>query len=220
MICAPLHIINDIGYPEVLQQYGDSSAQLKNSTPGSSTPSRSPSSSSPLRTLREKHKKKIRQTSGVKPKAKTPPMHSIRNAGAVSSSKKKLQMVRCQWADCTKKLHVDYVNIKHWSDHIREHYTSQPETMPCQWDGCDSKINKSSVWKHVVAHQPKFKLRCPHGCDVYTRADMMKRHLRTCPRSSSCDQAFGGSESDEEGDLQSGRVYRGDGCEVGSEDTQ
>jgi len=36
------------------------------------------------------------------------------------------------------------------------------------------------MWKHIVVHQPKFKIRCPRGCDVFTRGDMMKRHLQYC----------------------------------------
>jgi len=57
-------------------------------------------------------------------------------------------------------------------------------------------VNKSSMWKHIVVHQPKFKIRCPRGCDVSTRADMMRRHLQTCNYTPG--QAAKGSEGDEE----------------------
>ena len=36
------------------------------------------------------------------------------------------------------------------------------------------------MWKHIVVHQPKFKIRCPRGCGVSTRGDMVKRHLQYC----------------------------------------
>lgn len=57
------------------------------------------------------------------------------------------------------------------------------------------------MWKHIVVHQPKFKIRCPRGCDVSTRADMMRRHLRYCPYAHG--HAAGGWES-EEADMEVG----------------
>jgi hypothetical protein len=78
-------------------------------------------------------------------------------------------------------MHVDYVDVKHWGQHVREHYADQPEMVECKWDGgCGAVISKSSMWKHIVVHQPKFKIRCPRGCGVFTRGDMMKRHLQSC----------------------------------------
>ena len=132
---------------------------------------------SPLQALREKERRKIRQRSGVKPKAKTSP----RGISTATSSNTTLEIVECQWSGCTKRLHVDYVDVKHWGQHVREHYADQPEMVQCKWDGgCGAVISKSSMWKHIVVHQPKFKIRCPRGCDVFTRADMMRRHLQTC----------------------------------------
>lgn len=161
----------------------------------------------PLQAPREKERKKIRQRNGVKPKAKSkaksPKIPDLRNVGTTSSSNANFEMVRCQWEDCKRWLHVDYVDVKHWGQHIREHYTDEPDLVPCRWgSGCGAEINKSSVWKHIIVHEPKFKIRCPHGCDVLTRGDMMKRHLRSCPRTSRQTTAEG--DSDKENQPQGG----------------
>lgn len=59
-------------------------------------------------------------------------------------------------------------------------------------------IHKSSMWKHIVVHQPKFKIRCPRGCGVLTRGDMMRRHLQSCSYSSRRAAKKGRSEEDED----------------------
>lgn len=136
---------------------------------------------SPLPALREERRRKIRQGSGVKPKAKAPQTHSRRGSKTAPSSHSSSELVQCQWEGCTQRLYVDYVSVGHWGKHIREHYANQPDSIRCKWgDGCDSVIHKSSMWKHIVVHQPKFKIRCPRGCDVFTRSDMMRRHLQSC----------------------------------------
>ena len=95
--------------------------------------------------------------------------------------------------------------------HVREHSIYQPEMIPCQWNGgCGAIINKNSVWKHIVVHQPKFKLRCPRGCDVFTRGDMMKRHLRTCGFTSRRRRIAIGSDTDEEDETRREEGPRGD----------
>ncbi|KAF9650308.1 hypothetical protein BDM02DRAFT_3112279 [Thelephora ganbajun] len=162
---------------------------------------------SPLQTLREKERKKIRQSSGVRPKVKAPQTRSLRTVEAPSRSS--LEMVQCQWTGCTKRLHVDYVSVKHWGKHVREHYANQQDMIQCKWKGgCGAVLGKSSMWKHIVVHQPKFKIRCPRGCDVVTRGDMMRRHLRSCPVTSS--QTAEEGESDEEEDTEvEEHVHRG-----------
>jgi len=121
-------------------------------------------------------------------------------------------MVQCQWADCTKRLHVDYVSVRHWGKHVREHYAKEQDMIQCEWEGgCGAVINKSSMWKHIIVHEPKFKIRCPHGCDVSTRGDMMRRHLRSCPHAS--DRVAKEVESDGEGDSEVEEGNRGSDCE-------
>lgn len=208
------------GHPDIHQDGADSTnSGSTGSTPASSTFTRSPSpfvpvrmaedetdpfEPSPLAALREKEKKRIRQSSGVKPKAKTPPQtHGLRDIEASSSSNTPLEMVRCQWEGCTKRLHVDYISVGHWGKHVREHYASEQDTIKCKWEGgCSRVVNKSSMWKHIVVHQPKFKIRCPRGCGVSTRADMMRRHLQTCNYIPG--QAGKGRESDEEKNVEEG----------------
>lgn len=133
------------------------------------------------RALRKKDMRKIRQRSGVKPKVKLSRTCIPRSANPVPTPNETREMVQCQWEGCTKSLHVDYISVKHWGKHIRGHFADKQEMVQCKWDGgCGSVICKSSMWKHVVVHQPKFKIRCPRGCGIFTRADMMRRHLQTC----------------------------------------
>lgn len=90
-------------------------------------------------------------------------------------------MVQCRWGDCTEQLYVDHNNVNHWGKHVRAHYASEKDRVQCMWgDECDSVIHKSSMWKHVVVHEEKFKVQCPRGCGVSTRGDMMRRHLQSC----------------------------------------
>ena len=195
----------DRGYPDIDHDGADStSSESTSSTPTRSAFTRSPSpfvpaqgldvgpartaedeteslEPSPLATLREKERKRIRQSSGVKPKAKVPQPRGLRNFEATPSSSTPLEMVQCQWGGCTKRLYVDYINVEHWGKHVREHYADERDTIQCQWEGgCGDVVNKSSMWKHVVRHQSKFKIRCPYGCGVSTRGDMMNRHRKTC----------------------------------------
>ena len=188
----------DCGYPDI---HGDSvyptSSESSSSTPISPGFTRSPSpfvpaqgsedeidslEPSPLQIIRKKVRKNVRQNSGVKPKAKTSRARGLRDVGAASRSNSPLEMVQCQWAGCTKELHVDYIDVSHWGKHVRGHYANGEASIQCEWNGgCGVSITKSSVWKHIVVHQPKFKIRCPRGCDVSTRSDMMRRHLQSCP---------------------------------------
>jgi hypothetical protein len=215
------------GYPDIHQDCAGSTSS--GSTPTSSAFARSPSpfvpalefdvgpvpmdvdeagplELSPLPALREKERKKIRQSSGVKPKAKAPQTHGPRNVEAAASSNPPLEMVQCKWEGCTKWLHVDYIDVGHWGKHIREHYADEQDMVQCKWDGgCGVCHNKSSMWKHIIVHEPKFKIRCTRGCDIFTRGDMMKRHLRTCNYTP--DQAAKGNK--EEGGSH-GRDYDGD----------
>ena len=74
------------------------------------------------------------------------------------------------------------------------------------------------MWKHIVVHEPKFKIRCPRGCDVFTRSDMMRRHLQSC--SYTPGRAAEESESEEEEDMEVeedslSSDYDGDGDNVG-----
>ena len=225
--------LNEDGYPDVRQDTDSTSPVPSDSTSASSTFTRSPSTResspgpaqaakneknssepSPILFLREKERKKIRQSSGVKPKAKAPKAKGPRSADAAPSFDPPLETVQCQWAGCTKRLHVDYVSVKHWGKHIRQHYARQQDMVECRWGaGCDAVVSKSSMWKHVVVHQPKFKIRCPRGCDVMTRGDMMRRHLRSCPFNSGKAAAEGGSE-EEDTDSEEGAHgddYEGDG---------
>jgi hypothetical protein len=228
MVFVPPTIFHDYELHKTHWDSLDSSSQSSNYTPENYTSTSTPSLSSPspppsprtrgfgkgpipwaqggqgspsrthLQVIREKEKKMIRRRSGVKPKAKTPRTHGAPNVGDTSSSNTYLEMVECQWAGCTKRLHVDYVSVKHWGQHIRDHYVGKPQMIQCQWDGgCGATVHKSSLWKHIVVHQQKFKIRCPHGCDVFTRGDMMKRHFQTCPFTSRAKW-----EIDEEDELQ------------------
>ena len=150
---------------------------------------------SPIQTLREKGRKKIRQGSGVKTKKKVP-------ARAVPSPYPPPEVVQCRWAKCTKLLSVDYVSVRHLGGHVRAHYADDSEMTRCRWEGgCGAEIHKSSMWKHVVVHQPKFKVRCPFGCDVMTREDMMARHLRSCPFNPGRAAEVGESEGEEDVEL-------------------
>jgi hypothetical protein len=202
---APYLVTGD-GYPDPLQQDFDSSSPFNASTSINSTPTRSLSSSSPtrgygkgpmhsavngspdespLKNILKKGKKKIRESDGVKSKAKTGQMCSLRDNDASSSFNNNLEMVECQWTGCTARLHVDFVNVKHWGRHVREHYLDKLDAVECEWEGgCGMKINKGSLWKHIIVHESRFKIRCPRRCGVFTRSDMMKRHLRTCPKKS------------------------------------
>lgn len=222
MTYVPPRIVNGDSYPDTNWNSFGSNSPSSSSTSSYSTPPGSPSpfrlvrwggkgpiprtgnqngslERSPLQNLQGKERKKIRQSSGVKYKTKTPRTHSPRDLVAGPHPKPASEMVQCMWEGCTTTMYVDYVNVKHWGKHIREHYTNQPEMIQCQWaGGCGAAIKKSSLWKHIVVHQPRFKLRCPHGCDVFTRADMMKRHLNTCPFLPS--RAAAQNESDEGGD--------------------
>ena len=167
--------------------------------------------SSPFLTLREKERKRIRQTSGVRSKAKAPQTHAPRSTKAAPSSTSSLEMVQCRWTGCTKRLHVDYVDVRHWGKHVREHYAHEQDMVQCKWDGgCGAVINKSSMWKHVVVHQPKFKIRCPRGCDVLTRGDMMRRHLQSCNYTPDKASNEGGSGEEETTGVEGGN-YDGDG---------
>ena len=86
----------------------------------------------------------------------------------------------------------------------------------CRWDGgCGALVNKSSMWKHIVVHQPKFKVRCPRGCGVSTRGDMMKRHLQSCSRTSGRE-----IESDEEDESEVEEGDRGSGRDGDGEDDE
>lgn len=137
---------------------------------------------SPLQTLRKKQKKRVRQASGINTKVKAPKTKPLRDVQVALSSESPLsEMVQCRWGDCTVRLPVNYTNVKNWSTHIRGHCTGRPEMVRCQWDDCGYLINKSSMWKHMIVHEARFKLRCPLGCGVSTRGDMMKRHLGSCP---------------------------------------
>jgi len=148
----------------------------------------------PIQTLRQKERKKIREGSGVKPKPKAP----RRSVEAAPSSHLPSETVQCKWADCTEQLHVDYISVEHWGRHIREHYADQQDTIQCKWEGgCGSRFHKSSIWKHIIVHEPRFKIRCPRGCGVSTRGDMMNRHLLYCQHAPG--QAVNGCES--EGDV-------------------
>ena len=226
-------------YPDIRRDGADStSSESTGSTPTSSVFTRSPSpfvpargfdvgpvhmaedetdslESSPLAAPREKERKKIRQSSGVKSKVKAPQTHGLRNVEATPSSNTPLEMVQCQWEGCTKRLHVDYISVGHWGKHVREHYANEQDMIQCKWEGgCGAVVNKSSMWKHVVVHQPKFKIRCPRGCDVSTRSDMMRRHLQTCNYTPG--QPAKGSEDDEEENVKVeegsyGGDYDGDG---------
>jgi len=130
-----------------------------------------------------------------------------------------MEMVQCQWGNCTERLYVDYVNVEHWGRHVREHYADQQDMIPCEWEGgCSAVIHKSSMWKHVIVHQPKFKIRCPRGCDVSTRSDMMRRHLRSCSYTST--KAAEGSEGDEGEDVEVGEDSHGGDYDCGSEDDE
>lgn len=119
----------------------------------------------------------MRKGSGVMPKASA----SRRRGGAATSSESPSELVQCQWAGCTQQFPVNYEDVTHWSQHIRGHATTQPRMVRCMWNGgCGIEVHKSSIWKHVVVHEPRFKLRCPRGCPIFTRGDMMARHLRAC----------------------------------------
>lgn len=155
----------------------------------------------------------------MKSKAKTPRTDSARDIGATLHSDSPLEMVQCQWEGCTEQLYVDYINVRHWAKHIREHYADEHDTIQCKWKGgCGFAINKSSMWKHIVVHQPKFKIRCPRGCNVSTRSDMMRRHLRTCNYTSARAAKKGESGREENVEVEQGS-YGGD-CDSDGEDNE
>ena len=234
----------DFGYPD---DADSTSSESTGSTPTSPVSTRSPSpfvpvrevvmesvcmtedeidslEESPLAALREKERKKIRQSSGVKPKVKAPRKHGPQSLEAAPSSNTPLEMVQCRWDGCTKRLYVDYISVRHWGEHVRTHYSDEQGTIQCKWrGGCGAAVNKSSMWKHVVSHQSKFKVRCPKGCGVSTREDMLPRHTGTCNYTPG-QPANGGSDEEEDvevGEESHGGDYDGDSEDVeeeGSED--
>ena len=132
---------------------------------------------SPLPAPRKKEREKMRQRSGVKSKTSAP----RRRVGVTLSSESPSELVQCRWTGCTQQLLVDYEHVAHWARHIRGHSAAQQQAVRCRWNGgCGAIVHKSSIWKHVVVHEPRFKLRCPRGCPISTRGDMMARHLRSC----------------------------------------
>jgi len=148
-----------------------------------------------LSPLKERRRRKLRETAGVRPKP------SRKHVVGASNLKPKTSLppagtMRCLWGnDCTTRMAFDYSlgTIKDWKGHIAVHLTgsNQPAEDPggrgqkvkmvrCSWDGCGEKVEKGYLFKHIVTHEVRFKLLCPRGCEVAIRDDNLERHLKSC----------------------------------------
>lgn len=101
--------------------------------------------------------------------------------------------MRCLWGDgCAFEMAYDYklTTIKAWKGHIVSHLKTpnpsskdargQAKTVECSWGECNARVPKGYLFKHIVTHEVRLKLSCPHGCGVAIRDDNLGRHLKSC----------------------------------------
>jgi len=142
--------------------------------------------------LRKRQRKKLRETAGVRPKPSRE-----RVVGDLDpkphTAFPPMGKMRCLWGDdCTVQMAFDYTfdTIRNWKKHVTSHSNKSTEDsaessqrvrlVECRWDGCDAEVEKGYLFKHIVTHEVRFKLLCPHGCGVTIRDDNLERHLRSC----------------------------------------
>jgi hypothetical protein len=104
--------------------------------------------------------------------------------------------MRCRWSDdCTVEMDYDYTlaTIKDWKTHIVSHLagsggsaevsarkSQKVKMVECSWGGCNARVERGYLFKHIVTHEVRFKLLCPYGCGVSIRGDNLDRHLKSC----------------------------------------
>ncbi|KAF9785767.1 hypothetical protein BJ322DRAFT_739324 [Thelephora terrestris] len=145
-----------------------------------------------LSPIKKRERRKLRESAGVKPKP------SQERTIGPSNSRQKVTLppkgtMRCRWGgNCTFAMAYDYSldTIRSWKTHIASHPTRSDQhaedsggrvkTVECNWGGCSAQVEKGYLFKHIVTHEVRFKLLCPHGCGVAFRDDNLDRHLRSC----------------------------------------
>ena len=153
---------------------------------------RSASKENTLGPLKKRERKRLRESAGVNPKPSRERVAGRSNPKPKTSLPPKGAM-RCLWGDdCDIQMAFDYTldTIKGWKNHVAWHLTrfSQPaednvargKMVICDWDGCGAMVERGYLFKHIVTHEVRFKLLCPHGCGVDIRDDNLERHLRSC----------------------------------------
>ena len=73
--------------------------------------------------------------------------------------------MQCLWGDdCPTEMDFDYTleTIKGWEIHFASHLAKSDESMEntarraqpkCSWDGCNAKVEKGYLFKHIVTHE-------------------------------------------------------------------
>lgn len=136
-----------------------------------------------LSPLKKQERKRLRILAGVKPKTLRMPSAEC-SAPRTKISLPEEGKMRCLWGgDCIVEKEFDYTKdtIKGWKDHIASRLTSSSEVW-CMWDGCNEKMKREYLFKHIVTHEVRFKQLCPRGCGVAFRDDNLARHLKVCHR--------------------------------------
>lgn len=159
---------------------------------GDDDSSRGASIQDTLSPTKKRERKKLRESAGVKPKP------SQKRIAGPSNSRQKASLppegtMRCLWGDdCVFEMTYDYTleTLKCWKHHIGLHLTRSDQrtedsgergkTVTCSWDGCSAQVERGYLFKHIVTHEVRFKLLCPHGCGIAIRDDNLDRHLRSC----------------------------------------
>ena len=141
----------------------------------------------------KRRRKKLRASAGVRPKPPRKPSAGRSSADTKIHLPPKGRM-QCLWGDgCTVQKVFAYSldTIKDWKNHISSHLTEPSEVVEgsagrvktvvrCRWGGCNKKVEKGYLFKHIVTHEVRFKLLCPLRCGVAIRDDNLERHLRIC----------------------------------------
>jgi len=135
--------------------------------------------------LRERERERLRMSAGVKPKPSRRPSAECSWTPKAKASLPPTGEMRCLWGDnCTVEEVFDYTKdtIKGWKDHIASHLTepSEGKVVSCRWGGCNEKMKREYLFKHIVTHEVRFKQLCPRGCGVAFRDDNLARHLKVC----------------------------------------
>ena len=87
-----------------------------------------------------------------------------------------------------------FETIREWKSHLASHLAKSGEptedsvgraqlrvrVVECNWDGCNAKVERGYLFKHIVTHEVRFKLLCPRDCGVAIRDDNLERHLKSC----------------------------------------
>ena len=135
--------------------------------------------------LRGRERGGLRISAGVRPKPTRRPSAECSWTPKTKASLPPQGKMRCLWGDdCAVEKAFDYTKdtIKGWKDHIASHLIepSDGKVVNCRWGGCNEKMRREYLFKHIVTHEVRFKQLCPRGCGVAFRDDNLARHLKVC----------------------------------------